>query len=121
MNVQHAPTAIAESRERHSYARLQGRWLLLAQGVWLTLVVLTLAIAGWTFFVERRTWLRKLGVAALGTVIAQPPLTLLTPGLAENQTMLLGILMAFPPVSVRVNSETNNFSAAPFRVKENPN
>ena len=32
-----------------------------------SLVVLTLAIAGWTFFVERRTWLRKLGVAALGT------------------------------------------------------
>jgi cytochrome c oxidase assembly protein subunit 15 len=36
-----------------------------------SLVVLTLAIAGWTFLVERRAWLRKLGLAALGTVIAQ--------------------------------------------------
>src|SRR5260370_15727876 len=44
MNVEHAPTASTESRERHSSARLQGRWLLLARGVWLTLVVLTLAI-----------------------------------------------------------------------------
>src|SRR6266702_8417640 len=44
MNVQHAPTAITESRERYSYPRLQGRWLLLARGVWLALVILTLAI-----------------------------------------------------------------------------
>ena len=36
-----------------------------------SLVVLTLAIAAWTFFVERRSWLRKLGLAALGTVVAQ--------------------------------------------------
>jgi cytochrome c oxidase assembly protein subunit 15 len=36
-----------------------------------SLVVLTLAIAGWTYFVERRSWLRKLAVAALGTVVAQ--------------------------------------------------
>lgn len=44
MNVQHMPTAVTESRERHSYARLQGRLLLLARGLWLTLVVLTLTI-----------------------------------------------------------------------------
>jgi len=36
-----------------------------------SLVVLTLAIAVWTLLVERRSWLRKLGLAALGTVIAQ--------------------------------------------------
>ena len=36
-----------------------------------SLVVLTLAIAGWTYFVERRSWLRKLALAALGTVVAQ--------------------------------------------------
>ena len=29
MDVQHAPTAVTESRERHSSARLHGRWLLL--------------------------------------------------------------------------------------------
>jgi heme a synthase len=36
-----------------------------------SLVVLTLAIATWTLLVERRSWLRKLALAALGTVIAQ--------------------------------------------------
>jgi heme a synthase len=36
-----------------------------------SLVVLTLGIAIWTLLVERRSWLRKLAVAALGTVFAQ--------------------------------------------------
>jgi hypothetical protein len=44
MNVQHVPTAMTESRERHSYARVPGRWLLLARGIWIVLVVLTLGI-----------------------------------------------------------------------------
>jgi hypothetical protein len=44
MNVHQAPTGATESRERHSYARLQGRWLLLARGLWISLVILTLAI-----------------------------------------------------------------------------
>src|SRR5205814_3721066 len=44
MNVQHAPTAIAESRERHSYARLHGRWLVLARVVWVAVVVLALGL-----------------------------------------------------------------------------
>ncbi len=44
MNVEHAPTAMTESREPYSYARLQGRWLLLARVGWVALVVLTLAI-----------------------------------------------------------------------------
>src|SRR5258708_36794315 len=46
MNIQHAPTEMTESRERLSSARLQGRWLILARGLWITLVVLTLAIFG---------------------------------------------------------------------------
>ncbi len=36
-----------------------------------SLVILTLAIAAWTLLVDRRSWLRKLALAALGTVIAQ--------------------------------------------------
>jgi hypothetical protein len=44
MNVEHAPAAMTESRERHSYARLHGRWLLLARAGWVALVTLTLAI-----------------------------------------------------------------------------
>jgi cytochrome c oxidase assembly protein subunit 15 len=39
-----------------------------------TLVTLTLAIACWTFFVERRRWLRWLALAAFGTVIVQATL-----------------------------------------------
>ncbi len=46
MNSQHGPTAVTESRERHNYARVPRRWLLLARGVWLALVILTLAIFG---------------------------------------------------------------------------
>ncbi len=36
-----------------------------------SLVLFTLAIALWTLLVERRSWLRKLAVAALGTVVIQ--------------------------------------------------
>jgi cytochrome c oxidase assembly protein subunit 15 len=36
-----------------------------------SLVILTLAIAAWTLLVEKRSWLRRLALAALGTVIAQ--------------------------------------------------
>ncbi len=36
-----------------------------------SLVVLTVAIAAWTLLVEWRSWLRKLALAALGTVLAQ--------------------------------------------------
>jgi cytochrome c oxidase assembly protein subunit 15 len=42
------------------------------------LVSLTLAIAIWTLFVERRSWMRKLALAALGTVLAQAVLGGLT-------------------------------------------
>ena len=36
-----------------------------------SLVMLTLAIAAWTLLVDKRLWLRKLALAALGTVVAQ--------------------------------------------------
>src|SRR6266487_2740350 len=67
MNVHHAPTAMTESHERHSSARLQGRWLLLARGVWLALVILTLAI----FFASLPVYLAQLQTictATYGTV-----------------------------------------------------
>jgi cytochrome c oxidase assembly protein subunit 15 len=43
-----------------------------------TIVLLTLSIAIWTWSVERRRWMRWLGVAALGTVIVQAVLGGLT-------------------------------------------
>jgi hypothetical protein len=66
MNVQHAPTEVTESRERHSSARLQGRWLLLARGTWITLVVLTLAI----FFASLPVYLAQLQTPCAGTACA---------------------------------------------------
>jgi hypothetical protein len=63
MNVQHAPTAMAESRERYSPARLQGRWLLLARGGWITLVVLTLAI----YFASLPVYVAQLQTICIGT------------------------------------------------------
>ncbi len=62
MNVQHGPTEVTESRERHSSARVPGRWLLLARGIWLTLVVLTLAI----FFASLRVYITQLQTPCAG-------------------------------------------------------
>src|SRR5712692_1297551 len=45
MSVQHAPRS-TRKRSQALDTRLHGRWLLLARGIWITLVVLTLAIFG---------------------------------------------------------------------------
>jgi hypothetical protein len=66
MNVQHVPTGMTESRERHSSARLQGRWLLLARGVWLALVILTLGI----FFVSLPVYIALLQTPCAGRACA---------------------------------------------------
>ncbi len=79
MNVQHAPTAMAESRERHSYARLQGRWLLLARGVWLVLVILTLGI----FFASLPVYVALLQTPCAGAACEWQQLT---PGQVETLT-----------------------------------
>jgi hypothetical protein len=71
MNGEHAPTAVAESRERHSYARLQGRWLLLARVGWVALVVLTLAI----FFASLPVYLTQLQTPCAGTACGYQQLT----------------------------------------------
>ncbi len=71
MNVEHAPTAMTESREQHNYARLHGRWLLLARGTWITLVVLTLAI----FFVSLPVYIALLQTPCAGTACGYQQLT----------------------------------------------
>ncbi len=63
MNVQHAPTEVTESRERHSSARLHGRWLLLARGTWVALVVLTLGI----FFASLPVYIALMRTPCAGT------------------------------------------------------
>ena len=69
MNNQHAPTAMTESRERLSSARLYGRWLLLARVGWVALVVLTLAI----FFASLPVYLALLQTPCAGTACAFTP------------------------------------------------
>jgi hypothetical protein len=87
MNVQHAPTTITESREQHSYAHLHGRWLLLARGTWITLVVLTLAI----FFVSLPVYIALLQTPCAGTACGYQQLT------SEQAGTLKGIGL-FPAV-----------------------
>jgi hypothetical protein len=71
MNVQHAPTEVTESHERHSAARLQGRWLLLARVGWVGLVGVTLAI----FFVSLPVYLAQLQTPCAGTACGYQQLT----------------------------------------------
>jgi 4-hydroxybenzoate polyprenyltransferase len=87
MNIQHAPTAMTESRERHSYAHLQGRWLLLARGTWLTLVVLTLGI----FFASLPVYIALLQTPCAGAACGYQQLT------SEQAGTLKGIGL-FPDV-----------------------
>ncbi len=71
MNVEHRPTAMTESREPHSYARLHGRWLVLARVGWVALVVLTLAI----FFASLPVYLALLQTPCAGTACEWQQLT----------------------------------------------
>src|SRR5438034_6822923 len=77
MNGQHTPPALTESRERHSYARLQGRWLLLARVGWVALVVLSLG----TFFASLPVYLARQQTLCVGRECTSG--VLLTPAQAE--------------------------------------
>src|SRR6266567_9428924 len=77
MNVGHAPAAMTESREPHSYARVQGRWLLLARVGWGALVVLTLA----TFCASLPEYVAQLQTPCVGTECTYG--VFLTPSQAE--------------------------------------
>jgi len=77
MSVQRGPTEMTESRERDSSAHLHGRWILLARGIWITLVVLTLAI----FFASLPVYIALRQTLCAGTECASG--VLLTPAQAE--------------------------------------
>jgi len=92
MNVQHAPTEVTESREQPSYARVPGRWLLLARCVWLALVIFTLA----TFFASLPVYLAQLQTPCTGIVCANE--ALLTPeqaGVLKGMGLSLGDYAAY--------------------------
>src|SRR5216683_2985659 len=71
MNVEHAPTAMTESRERHTYVRVPRRWLLLARVGWVALVVLALAI----FFVSLPVYLAQMETPCAGPACQWQQLT----------------------------------------------
>ena len=71
MDVQHAPTEVTESRERHSSARLHGRWLLLARIGWAALVALTLSI----FFASLPVYLAQMETPCAGAACQWQQLT----------------------------------------------
>jgi hypothetical protein len=66
MNGEHAPRASTESGEQHSYARVPGRWIVLARLGWGALVVLTLA----NFFASLPVFLAQLHTPCAGTACA---------------------------------------------------
>jgi hypothetical protein len=71
MNVGHAPIPRTESRERHSYARVPGRWLLLVRVGWVALVTFTLGI----FFASLPVYLALLHTPCAGSTCLFQQLT----------------------------------------------
>ena len=91
MNIQHAPTTMTESREQHSYAHLHGRWLLLARGLWLTLVVFTLGI----LFGSLSVYISQLQTPCAGTACSFQQLTPQQAEALKGMGLSLGDYTAF--------------------------
>jgi len=91
MNVEHAPTTMTESREPHSYARVPGRWLLLARVGWGALVVLTLAI----FFGSLPLYLAQLQTPCAGSACWYTQLTPSQVGALTGMGLSIGDYTAF--------------------------
>jgi hypothetical protein len=91
MNVQHAPTTMTESREQHNYAHVHGRWLLLARGLWLTLVVFTLGI----FFGSLSEYMSQLQTPCAGTACGFQQLTPQQAEALKGMGLSLGEYTAF--------------------------
>jgi hypothetical protein len=91
MNVQHVPTAVIASREQHNYARLQGRWIVLSQGVWITLVILTLGI----FFASLPVYLAQLQTPCAGTACWYTQLSPGQVGALKGIGLSLGVYAAY--------------------------
>jgi hypothetical protein len=93
MNVEHAPTEMTESREQHSSARVPRRWLLLARGIWITLVILTLGI----FFASLPVYIAQLQTPCARTACAGQlfPLTPEQAGALKGMGLSLGAYAAY--------------------------
>src|SRR5260221_3267936 len=91
MNGEHVPTEVTESREQRSYARLQGRWLLLARVGWGALVVLTLAI----FFASLPVYLALLHTPCAGAACGYQQLTSQQAGTLKGMGLFPAVYTAY--------------------------
>jgi hypothetical protein len=91
MNVERAPTEVTESREQHSYTRVQGRWLVLARVGWVGLVVVTLAI----FFASLPMYLAQLQTPCTEFACVYQQLTNSQAKLLEGIGLSIGNYAAF--------------------------
>jgi hypothetical protein len=102
MNVDHAhtaPPALPVSRERHSYARLHGRWRLLARGGWITVVALTLG----TCLASLPVYLAQLHTPCAGSACGFQQLTPEQVGALTGLGLSLGAYAAYTVVIALAN------------------
>jgi hypothetical protein len=85
--------------ERHSYARLHGRWRLLARGGWVALVLCTLG----TFFASLPVYLAQLHAPCAGSACSYLQLTPAQVGALAGIGMSLGAYAAYGVVIVLAN------------------
>jgi hypothetical protein len=102
MNVDQAhtaPTAIPATGEPHSYARLHGRWPLLARGVWITVVVCTLGIS----LASLPVYLAQLQTPCAGSACSYQQLTPEQVGALAGLGLSLGQYAAYIVVIALIN------------------
>jgi hypothetical protein len=99
VNVDHALTAMAASRDPHSYARLHGRWRRLARGVWITVVACTLGVS----FGSLPVYLAQLQTPCAGPACSYQQLTPEQVGALEGLGLSLGQYAAYIVVIALAN------------------
>src|SRR6266849_4095508 len=90
MSVQHAPTKTGQ-RSQALDTRVPGRWLVLARGIWITLVVLTLAI----FFASLPVYIAQLQTPCAGSTCGFQQLTPEQVGALTGMGLSLSVYVAF--------------------------
>jgi hypothetical protein len=83
--------ALAATDARHSYARLHGRWRLLARGVWITVGIYTLG----TFFASLPAYLAQLQTPCAGSACSFQQLTPAQVGTLTGLGLSLGAYAAY--------------------------
>ncbi len=90
MSVQHAPTKTGK-RSHALDTRVPGRWLVLARGIWITLVVLTLTI----FFASLPVYIAQLQTPCAGSTCGFQQLTPEQVGALTGMGLSLSVYVAF--------------------------